>query len=286
MKAQEPYYEEKDGKWYFTDVQPEYKEMLDFMKKCYNEGLFDPEFLTNTQAQWSAKMSQPEKAFVSTDWIGRLEQFEEQTKGTYPEFDLRFAPPMGPDQTYPEASQVCWPRYVSASSKNIETAFKLLDFCLSDAGAELISMGAEGETYNLNDQGKAVYVGFEDRIPQITDLEEKYGMYIEGMYLRYDRRSAHFQFSEREQEGQDYAKDPKHISPADPILVFTPEEKARKNECLATLLKSGREFATKYILNKNAGEKEWNEWLKTAERQGYKEVEAIYNAAQERFNKM
>ena len=107
MKAQEPYYEEADGKWYYTDIQAEYKEMLDFMKKCYNEGLIDPEFLTNTQAQWSAKLSQPEKAFVTTDWIGRLEQFEEQTKDSFPEFDLRFAPPMGPDQSYPEASQVC-----------------------------------------------------------------------------------------------------------------------------------------------------------------------------------
>ncbi len=286
MKAQEPYYEEADGKWYFTDIQPEYKEMLDFMKKCYNEGLIDPEFLTNTQAQWSAKLSQPEKAFVTTDWIGRLEQFEEQTKDTFPEFDLRFAPPMGPDQTYPEASQVCWPRYVSAKSKNIETSFKLLDFCLSDAGAELISMGAEGETYTLDENGKAKYIGMEDKIPQITELEEEWGMFIQGMYLRYDRRSAHFQYSEREQEGQDYAQDPSHISPADPILVFTAEEKEEKNQYLAELLKSGREFSTKYVLNKNYGDKEWNEWLKTAEKQGAKKVEEIYNRAQERFNNM
>lgn len=284
MKAQETYYEEADGKWYFTDVQPEYKEMLDFMKKCYNEGLIDAEFLTNTQPQWTSKMTQADKAFVTTDWIGRLEQFKEQTLETVPEYDLRFAPPMGPDQTYPEASQVCWARYVSKDA-DVETCFKLLDFCLSPAGAEIITMGAEGETYTLNEEGKAVYKGFEGKIPQITELEEKYGMFIEGMYLRFDRRSAHFQFGEREQEGQDYAKDPAHISPADPILVFTAEEKERKNEILAKFLKSGREFATKYIL-KNGGDKEWNDWLKEAETIGYKELEKIYNDAQTRFNAM
>jgi len=285
MKAQETFYNEDDGKWYFTDIQPKYKEMLDFMKKCYNEGLIDPEFLTNTQATWTSKMTQAEKAFVTTDWIGRLEQFYEQTRETVPEFDLRFAPPMGPDQTYPEASQVCWPRYVSVDA-DVETCFKLLDFVLSPAGAELISMGAENETYTLNAEGKAQYIGFEDKIPQITDLEEKYGLFIEGMYLRYDRRSAHFQFSEREAEGQKYAEDPAHISPADPILVFTSEEKDRKNEILANLLKSGREFATKYILNESYGDKEWKEWLELAEKQGAKEVEKIYNDAQERFNNM
>jgi putative aldouronate transport system substrate-binding protein len=287
MKGQEPYYNEEDGKWYFTDIQPEYKEMLDFMLKCYNEGLIDPEFLTNTQAAWTAKMTQAEKAFVTTDWIGRMDAFKTQTATTVPDYDLRFANPIGPDQTLPETSQLCWARHVSSQSKNIETCFKLLDFTLSPAGKALITMGIEGETYEIGEDGMAKYLDpeYAGKTPTMSELQDKYGMYVQGMYLSFDRRCAYFNFTEREQEAQDYAKDPKHISPRDPELVFTEEENTKKNELIATFTKAGREFATKYILN-NGGQKEWDAWVAQAEKLGYKELEKIYNDAQARYDAM
>ena len=54
MKAFYPYYNEEKSEWLFTDIQPEYKEMLDFMKKLYDEKLLDPEFITNTEPAWTA----------------------------------------------------------------------------------------------------------------------------------------------------------------------------------------------------------------------------------------
>ena len=282
LVAHTPYYDEEEKIWKFTDVDPEYKEMLDFMKKLYNEGLIDPEFITNTQPAWTSKMTQAEKAFVTTDWIGRMEMFKEQTKETVPSYDLRFANPIGPKQSMKEPQQVCWARYV-ANNKKAETAFKLLDFCLSPFGKELITMGIEGETYTIGEDGMAKYIDFPDTIPAMTDLESKYGMFIEGMYLSFDRRSSYFQFSEREQEAQDFAKDKSKLDPIDPILVFTEEEKEIKNKILADFDKSGKEFATKYVLN-NLGDKEWNEWLKKADSLGYKELVKVYNDAQKRFD--
>jgi putative aldouronate transport system substrate-binding protein len=287
MKGQETYYNEEDGKWYFTDVQPKYKEMLDFMLKCYNEGLIDPEFLTNTQAAWTAKMTQAEKVFVTTDWIGRMDTFKTQTATTVPDYDLRFANPIGPGQTLPTAGQLAPPRHVSINSKNIETCFKLLDFTLSPAGKALITMGIEGETYEIDENGMARYLDpeFAGKTPTMTELQDKYGMFVQGMYLSFDRRSAYFNFTEREQEAQDYAKDPKHMAPVDPELVFTEEENAKKVDLIAKFMKAGREFATKYILN-NGGQKEWDAWVAEAEKIGYKELEKIYNDAQARYDAM
>ena len=110
-------------------------------------------------------------------------------------------------------------------------------------------------------------------------------MFVQGIYLSFDRRSAYFNFTEREMEAQNYAKDPEHLEPLDPVLIFNTDEKDTKTAILAELEKAGKEFATKYILN-NGGEKEWNEWLKTAERLKYKELEKIYNAAQKRYNEL
>ena len=106
---------------------------------------------------------------------------------------------------------------------------------------------------------------------------------MEGMYLGFDRRSAYFNFSEREQEAQDFAKDPAHLSPMDPVLQFTEDEKEVINKHTVDLQKAGKEFATKYVLN-NGGDKEWNEWLKKAEQLGAKKVVDVYNNAQKRYD--
>lgn len=288
VAAQLPYYDENTGIWKYTDytdTDPAYKNMLDFMRKLYAEKLIDPEFLTITQAAWTSKMTQPDKAFVTTDWIGRMELFKQQAIAT-PDYDLRFANPIGPKQTMPTASQLCWARHV-ANNEKAETAFKLLDFLLSPAGAELITMGIEGETYILDEKGKAKYLEFTyqgEDIPDITKLEAKYGMFAEGMYLKFDRRSCYFQFTEREQEAQDYAKDPKHMEPMDPILPFTEEEQKLVNDYQTKLDTAGKEFSSKYVLGSETGDAAWNAWVQKANSLGTEELVKIYNNAQMRYN--
>ncbi|MBE7014048.1 MAG: extracellular solute-binding protein [Ruminococcaceae bacterium] len=281
IKAHETYFDEDEKVWKYTDTDPKYKEMLDFMKKLYNEGLIDPEFLTATQSAWTQKMTQADKAFVTFDWIDRMTMFKEQTLETVPSYDLRFANPVGPNQTYAEANQVCWARYVKKQDpKREEVAFKLLDFCLSPAGKELMTLGLEGETYTIGEDGMAKYIGFEET-PSMTELIEKYGMFTEGMYLSFDRRSCYFNFKPQLKEAQEYMKDEKHVDPLDPELAFTEDETEKKNEYLATLQKSGKEFAVKYIL----GNASWDEWVNKAKSQGSEDLTKIYNDAYKRIAK-
>ena len=56
------YYDETAKVWKYATIQPEHKEMLDFMKKLYNEGLLDPEFMTDTDDSWTAKMTSGNKS--------------------------------------------------------------------------------------------------------------------------------------------------------------------------------------------------------------------------------
>ncbi|GEM_PF-187055 len=278
-----PYYDETAKVWKYSDTDPAYKDMLDYMKKLYDEKLIDPEFLTNTQAAWTAKMTQPDKAFVTTDWIGRMDMFKEQAT-MVPDYDLRFGNPIGPKQTMKTLDQICWARYVANNDK-AETAFKLLDFCLSPAGAELITMGIEGETYVLDENGMAKYIEFpEGEKVDMSKLLQKYGMFTEGMYLKFDRRSIYFQFTEREQEAQDFAKDPSHMEPMDPILPFTAEEQKAVNDYMTKLDTAGREFASKYIVANETGESAWNAWIQKAESLGASEMVKIYNEAQKRYD--
>ncbi len=280
-----PYYDEDRGIWEYSDVTDTYREILDYIKKLYDEGLLDAEFATRTAADWTSLMTGKNKAYVTLDWIGRMEMFAEQMAEQIPDYDLRFANPIGPKQCMIENSQLCWARYVKKQEPEREKlAFQLLDAVLSPGGKQLITMGIEGETFEFDENGKVVHPEFEGRNPQINELTEKYGMFIENMYLSFDRRSSYFNFSEREQEAQEFANDPSHISPIDPVLAFTDAEKEEINEITPALKKAGEEFAMNYIVAGKCTDADWNAWKDKADKMGVTRLIEIYNEAQKRYD--
>ena len=281
-----PYYDEETGLWKYSCADPKFKELIDFIKTMYQEGLIDPEFLTCTQAAWTQKMTQKEKSFVTWDWIGRLDMFKEQTANTVPEYDLRYAYPIG-GKVVTLARTSGGP--VIKKGKNELLTLQLNDYLLSDSGAQLTTMGVEGVTYTLREDGKADYIGFEgQRGVGINPLESKYGLYIAGIYRRFDRRSSYYDFTEREQEAQDMMlnKEGGGFMPLDPVLAFTEEEREVRSKYESAITKAAEEFAVKYVLTDNSGDKEWNDWLARLKKLGAEEVLKQYNDAQERYNKL
>jgi len=263
------FFDENDGKWKQSVTDIRLKNLLDDMKKMYDEGLIDPEFITATQSAWTQKMTQADKAFVTFDWIGRLEQFKAQTKETVPDYDLRYANPFGPNQTVVTLAKTGYAGPQITNNENTELSLKLCDYLLSEGGAELTSLGIEGVTYNLDDKGFAEYVTFEGKVPSINDISAKFGLYVEGLTLRGDKRSCYFNYTELEQEAQDLMLNKENgFEPVDPALIYTPEEKAIIDKDLAAIEKATQEFVTKYILaekgSKDTGDAAWDAWVKKA----------------------
>lgn len=279
-----PYYDEPTGKWKMSGVDPKYREMLDLIKLLYDEGLIDPEFLTATQAAWTQKMTQADKSFVTWDWISRMDMFLEQAKDTVEGYDLRYGYPIGGKViTLPKISGGS---AIKKSEKSM-LAMKLCDYLISDSGAQLMTMGIEGVTYNLNDKGFAEYVGYEGKTGiSINELEEKYGMFISGLYKRFDRRSTYYNFTEREQEAQDLMlnKEGGGFWPEDPVLAFTKEEKEVIAQHLSSFGKAAEEFSTKYVLGTETGDEAWENWLKKADSLGVNKIVEVYNKAQARYD--
>ena len=277
------FYNEETGVWKYSDTQPETRAILDLLKKLYTEGLLDVEFLTTTQAAWTQKMTQRDKAFVTFDWIGRLDMFKEQTKDTIPEYDLRWANPIGPKGTVKTLDKVSSGHSIG-KSKNSLLAMKLCDFLISPAGAQLSTIGVEGETFEINKRGYASFpeLGGEEKVNTIDEIGDKYGLF--QFYKRADKRSSYFDYTEREKEAQSYAEEKKHMEPLDPKLNFTEEEMEIKTKYLSGLKKATKEFYVQYIMNPASGDKEWNEWLAKAEKNGVSQLEKVYNDAQKRYD--
>lgn len=279
------YYDEGNSTWKLATTQPEFKEMIDFMKKLYNEGLLDPEFVTDTAASWTAKMTSEDGAFVTFDWIGRLDMFYEQVKEAIPDYNLRYANPVGPTGNIRTLSKVLNFGLAVAKGKNEEISLKLLDYLTSPSGSELITLGIEGEHYTLDANGKVTYPNITDvEKIEITTLEERYGAWIESMYVKVDPRSTYFNYTEKEQEAQDKINKGMTYEPIDPQLKFTDDETSELVELSTTLQKAGIEFAVQYVLDKNYGDAQWDAWLDNAQKLNAPQLEAIFNAAQARFN--
>ena len=277
------FYDETAGKWALSSTDARYKDMLDNMKKWYDEGLIDPEFLTLTPEQWESKMTQEAQSFITWDWIDRMNLLKKSAEAKVPAYDLRYAPPVGPTGNVihlPDFSG--WINSVAAGP-NAELCFKLLDFMYSDYGIELATMGVEGETYKMGANGKAEYLDMDPaKTVGILDLEEKYGLFQQCTYKGIDQRSVYFTFTEPLQEAQDLMVKNNKIAPLDPALSFSDADAKEKNTLLADIMKKGEEFSFKYMFSKTPAEREklWTDWQAAAKQAGADRLVEIYNNTQ------
>jgi putative aldouronate transport system substrate-binding protein len=209
-----------------------------------------------------------------------MDQLNTQNAEIVPGYNMRAALPIGKGKMKSTAKVSAGP--VIKKSKNSLLALKLCDYLLSPSGTELMTMGIEGTTYNLDEKGMAKYVGFEDKVPSTTELQEKYGLYSTGLFLRTDRRSAYFNLTETQAEAIDKLSK-KGFWQEDPKLRLTKEESDTINSILVDLGKGSEEFAVKYILN-NGTDKDWEDWLKKAEKIGVNKLLDALNKAQARYD--
>ena len=277
------FYDERDGMWKLQAATAEYKDMLDFMQKLYREGLLDIEFLTDTSASWQEKMTTG-GAFVTYDWIGRMELFRNQVREINPDYDLRYAYEMGPAGTGRVLDPVGnWGPCV-ANKENQEAAMEFLDYLISPSGRFLITVGQEGVTYEVGDNGEKQYIGFGDRTVTTTELQEKFGLFFSApIMIAMHPDSIYFDLSEREQEAEDMMKD--HRAVQDPILKFNEEETETIAELKSSVQQATLEFSAKYLLVEGMGDDDWEAFKKEADRLGVQELLAVYNAAQARYDR-
>ena len=276
---------EDRGKWEYSGISPEFKDMVNFLKRLYNEKLMDPEIFTVTDNAWTAKFVQPEYSFVTADWIGRMDLLCETTKDTVPGYDLRYAPPPGPTGKAPPYSNYGVYNVITNNDKK-EISLKFCDYLLSESGAELTSLGVRGETFTDGEDGFASYSHLKNENGEkiTTTILEKYGVGLPGVINRRDNRSVYFKFSEREQEAQDMMLNKEDGFEAhDPKLIFNEEEKEVRTKYMPGMAKATEEFLIKYLTNESYGEKEWNEYVNKIKSLGLDEVIKAFESAYERF---
>lgn len=278
------YYNEKDKQWKSSITSNEWKNMLDFLKKLYTEGLLDKEFLTTTAADFQAKLTDG-RSFVTFDWIGRMSLHKNLVKDNIPEYDLRYANPIGPLGTIRRLSKVLDNGTAVKNNDKKEVAMKFFDYLYSDSGSELYTVGIKDVTYKKDASGNVTWPDFPaDKELSFNDMSDKFGIHIMGIYRRIHPDSIYFKYTPAEKEAQDKMIKANKIEETDPIVKFTEAENEIVTELTAALQKKAEEFSAKYVIDPNYGEKQWNDWVAEAQKLGIQKLVDAYNTAQKRYD--
>lgn len=170
------FFPDKDGKVQYEYIDPRIKEMAEWLRKLYAEGLINPTYLTDKSSDIKAKVSQ-NLAGGSVRSLHNITLYEELARdGGTP--DAAYSMTLPPHEegykgTYYEYGPFDGYYGVSSQTKNPETVIKWLDYIwASEEGNRASNFGIEGTSYTMVD-GKPKLTDFVLKSP---DGEEPYSV--------------------------------------------------------------------------------------------------------------
>lgn len=138
-------------------LNPRYKQVLEFEKRCYDEGILDPNFETSTSNSWNEGVLNSKIFF----WIDNNGFADSQTKAlqtSTPGAKMQVMPLM--ENLFGEKKGMMYAKNslgsifaLSAKTKNPERLVSFMDWCYSDEGMYVNNYGKEGETYSVKKDG-------------------------------------------------------------------------------------------------------------------------------------
>ncbi len=153
------YYNQKTKKWQFGPMENNFKAMLQYLNKLYAEKLLDPEWATLATKQWEDKLYTDDKAFITYDFIYRIETMLPLATQKNPNWKLMALDPLIQDgigeKKYLVRSQIVQTDgyMISTKSKNKEALFKYADWLYGQEGSILSNFGKVGDTAVKNADG-------------------------------------------------------------------------------------------------------------------------------------
>ena len=146
-----------NGKVEYGPMKQGYKDSLEFLAKCFKDGVLDPEFVTQTDEAWEDKHATG-RAFWAFDYAS---SFDGRMKDAALEVDpdWHYEPWLHPKYNGVMYGTICLQGYygnyraIAAKSKFAEPLVKFLEWTFSDDGVEVVSFGIEGDTYTKSADG-------------------------------------------------------------------------------------------------------------------------------------
>jgi ABC-type glycerol-3-phosphate transport system substrate-binding protein len=175
------YDQDLGGQWIYGPAHENFKEVLTYLNRLYNEGTLDPDYAVMTRNLWEEKLASGE-AVATFDNDGVVRNFNVALSTVDEGYRIDVIPTLTNSfgQTRNFAASRDWLSeawVISASSEVIDASVKFLDWCFTDQGADINGFGKEGVSFDYVD-GRPIIK------PEL--LEE----YVGGGNASYDIQSA------------------------------------------------------------------------------------------------
>ena len=151
------HYDYEKEKYTFGVLDSKFKNIVQYLVNCYNEGIIDPAFDTANTNIWESGVSSGKMFF----WYDNSNFADAQTatlKQSNPDAKFQVMPLMKDFEGKKRAIMYTNFEYdggfvLNAKTKYPEKLRKFMDWCYSDEGLYVTNFGKEGETYTLNKDG-------------------------------------------------------------------------------------------------------------------------------------
>ena len=291
------YYNRETDKYQFGPGEANFKLMVEFLTKCYSEGLVNPD-IYKLQDQTVEQMFAASEASFIIDYYLLRNYWGPGSPGGDPSkatLEVIATPQVNGVRYYSDVfnSPVIKNNItvISAKTKHLDSVIKILDWGYSDIGIEKLSWGEEDVHFKLNSEGEREFIvkqkeewynhiGADDKtIYDIGIFRWGWNNFVWPEDIALNKSingdvSAKLQATIVENE---------MIADAAPIQIFTQEESDRKKELEASIKTFLSENVAKFI----TGQKplsEYDQFVSDITALKTQELLDIYNAALDRYN--
>ncbi|MGC6589160.1 hypothetical protein ACPV3A_29965 [Paenibacillus sp. Dod16] len=270
------YYDAKTDSWTFGPSTDNWKNMLQFTNKLFQDGVLDQEFATLDSTVYEQKIVKG-NAFILYDWTGNIKRYNLQGKQNDADFNMTPIYPLkGIDGNYAiswksQAAQGWVFPATLKDDKDFKDILKFIDWCYTDEAEVLLTFGVKDETYK-EENGVLKYV--DDNV----DYNAVYGLNNNSLAVR---QHSDFLFSSLSKEQIDLfdkiAKD--NIVPMpNPKSPLTVENIDKSKMYSSTLTDFANTTMEKYIFGKSSID-DWDKTVKEFEAKGSEKLTEMYNDA-------
>ncbi len=275
------YYDKPSGTWKYGAIEDNMKEMVTYFNKLYEEELLTPDFLSISTKAWVDQIS-ADKAFITFDWLTRIDFYNIPLREQNPDFTMYFMPPwkggLQGQRKIEDTRFVASGGVIGSTTKKLDAVLAYFNWLYSDEGRDLISWGEEGVTYKVVD-GKNKFL----TVTEPNALWRELGMMTQGFYGRFDVQ-ANISLCSPEVAhgftiGHNYDMEPR-IN-----INFSPEDQEIDSITGQAIKSYKEEQLSKFII----GERplgEWDQYVQQIKKLGLDKMLGLYDAAYKRLQKI
>jgi putative aldouronate transport system substrate-binding protein len=286
-----------DGKVHYGQIEPGYRRWIETMAQWYKEGLIDKDILTLTTAQQNQKMTAGTAGATVGSVGSGLQTWTNTVRSANPKYTVIAVqyPVLNkgeklvytiPNQPYSGQDSAA----ISAKSKNIEVAARLLDYGYTPEGHNFFNFGIEGESYTMVN-GKAKYTDLlMSGGPNKWPLGQSMSAYVRstaaGPFIQNEGYiEQYYALPEAGQALTNYML-PGALETMLPPITATQAESRELASIQNEINTYVEEITAKWFLGTEAiNDASWNNYLNTIKRMNIDRAIAIQNAALDRFKK-